>query len=340
MGFKIGSFNVKDFNFQSNKDSKKSFENLAKIILEEEYDIIALQEVLSIQAFNQLLRYHLGYNWDGRWDSPSKSSPQAAEGYAFLWNTRRIGLAKNNVGKVFEPAIIDQYKIDRASGQTELIRNPFYGRFVPQMLPKLEFRLINVHIRFGKNKSIDVSEKDQRRNEYDVLTKAIYPKYEDKIYGNNNASYTFILGDYNLNIVKPVTLDGRDVLSKLDDIVWVDGKKIITVQDKLTTLKSPEGKKDSENDNFEINIENAKKDKIKKDVEDITGVGTDYFANNYDHFTYNASIEERLFVQDERVDAVKKYYNKDSENYQREISDHVPVKLIIEPNTYIISGGN
>lgn len=333
MSFKVGSFNVRDFNFESNKDTKKSFDNLAKIIKEEEYDIIALQEVLSEQAIKKLLTYHLGRNWEGRWDFPAKSSTQAAEGYAFLWNTRRITLAKNEEGKEFEPRILNQYKVDKVKGQTELIRNPYFGRFCPIILPKMEIRLINVHIRFSKNKDLDISEKDQRRNEFSVLSEAIYPKYEDKIYGCNNASYTFILGDYNLNIVKPTIIDGRDRTSRLDDIVWIDGKKIITVQEMLSTLKSPENKKDPDDDKFEVARTNVKTEKMMADYEDLTGKVGGYFANNYDHFTYNAGIEDRLYVANERIDAVLKYYNKDNEAYQREISDHVPVKLIIEPNT-------
>ncbi len=341
MSFKVGSFNVRDFNFESNADTKKNFDNLAKIIEEEEYDIVALQEVLSEQAIRKLIDFHLGGHWKGKWDFPEKSSVQAAEGYAFLWNTRRIMLANNEEGKEFEPRILNQYKIRKKDGQTELIRNPYYGRFCPKNLPKLEIRLINVHIRFSKNKEFSITEKDQRRNEFAVLTEAIYPKYEDKIYGCNNASYTFILGDYNLNIVKPTIIDGRDHTSWLDDVVFSEGKKIITVQEMLSTLKSPEKKSDPESDKFEVTRTNAKTEKLLNDYEDLTGKVGDYFANNYDHFTYNAEIEERLYVKNERVDAVKKYYNKDSESYQREISDHVPIKIIIEPNTYnaLVIGG-
>lgn len=39
MGFKIGSFNLYKLNFQSNTERRKKFENIANIIVSEEYDI-------------------------------------------------------------------------------------------------------------------------------------------------------------------------------------------------------------------------------------------------------------------------------------------------------------
>ena len=333
MGFKIGSFNLYKLNFQSNTERRKKFENIANIIVSEEYDIVAFQEVLSEQACKELL-INLGPNWEGRWEFPPKSSNMAAEGYAFVWNKMRIHLAQNEEGKYFEPRILNQYKINKALGQTELIRNPYFGRFVPKLLPKLEFRLINVHFRFTKDDEIELSAIKQRQNEYSVLTEAIYPKYEDKRYGNNCAAYTFILGDYNLNIVRPTILDGRDKNCKLDEIVYLDDRVIKTVQDQLTTLKKDNGDDSSDENESGVRVENQKKEKIKSDMADAIGKPQDLYANNYDHFTYNANIEQRLFVLNQRIDAVTKYYNKDAGKYRSEVSDHVPIKLYVEPNTY------
>ena len=39
-----------------------------------------------------------------------------------------------------------------------------------------------------------------RKNELDTVVKSIYVKEADKRYGNNMPAYTFILGDYNLNL--------------------------------------------------------------------------------------------------------------------------------------------
>ncbi len=329
--FIIGSFNLYKMNFQSDKERKKSFEDIAEIIIKEGYDVIALQEVLSDQACKELLR-HLGPKWVGRWEFPRKSSASAAEGFAFLWNSMTMGLTTNDDGKEFEPSILNQYRIDRKSGQTELIRNPFFGRFTPKLLPKVEFRLINVHFRFEKDDELELSAVKQRKNEFGVLTQAIYPKCEDKQYGNNNASYTFILGDYNLNIVKPTILDGRDRYCPLDEVVYVDDKKIITVQEKLTTVKMSDNQK-SEDEVNDVEINNLKTQKIKEDIKALSELSPDYYANNYDHFTYNAEIDKRLFLLNDRVDAVGKYYQRDSDRYRREVSDHVPIKLVIEPNT-------
>ena len=328
--FIIGSFNLYKMNFQSDKERKKSFENISDIIISEGYDVIALQEVLSEQACNELLR-HLGPTWEGRWEFPKKSSVSAAEGYAFLWNTRTMGLTQNDDGKEFEPRILNQYRIDRKAGQTELIRNPYFGRFTPRFLPKAEFRLINVHFRFDKDKELELSAVKQRKNEFGVLTEAIYPKYEDKRYGNNNAAYTFILGDYNLNIVKPIVLDGRDRNCPLDEVVYIDDKKIITVQEKLTTVRMSDNQK-SEEEASAVEINNVKTQKIKEDIKALKKMTPDYYANNYDHFTYNAEIENRLLLLNDRVEAVGKYYKKDSDLYRKEVSDHVPIKLTVEPN--------
>ncbi len=324
-------------NFQSDKEVKKSFENIAAIIRKENFDVIALQEVLSEQALKELLR-HLGPTWEGRWEFPHKSASSAAEGYAFLWNSRTMGLTVNDYGKEFEPRILNQYRIDRKSGQTELIRNPYYGRFTPRLLPKVEFRLINVHFRFSKNNELEFSAVKQRKNEFGVLTEAIYPKYEDKRYGNNNAAYTFILGDYNLNIVKFPVSDDRDPYCSLATEVEVDNKKIITVQEELTTLKKSD-KMDSD-DNCKVEITNLEEEKTIGDINELRGKEKNYYANNYDHFTYNANIEERVFMLNHRVEAVKKYYERDYEKFRNEISDHVPIKLIVEPNTNkVILGG-
>lgn len=42
MSYKIGSFNMCNCNYRSDKEISKSFEMIAKIINEEEFDIIAM----------------------------------------------------------------------------------------------------------------------------------------------------------------------------------------------------------------------------------------------------------------------------------------------------------
>ena len=308
MGYKIGSFNM----FKWSKDESKNLSKLADIIREEQFDIIAMQEVLKKDVLNSLMHYLPG--WDKRWDSPRSYSNNAAEGYGFIWNTRRIGLAKyteNGVEKIFEPRILNQYKVDKKAGQTNLIRNPYYGRFTPQSSIGggfFEIRLINTHINFGKkdNGEDAPGAHEQRNKEFDVLAKAVYPKYADKRYGNFMPAYTILLGDYNLNL--------RDskcgYYLKEESVTLNDNGRnriIQTFQSELSTLSAAES---TENPQYEKSI----------------------YANNYDHFSYDiiSFSEQDIKTGIGRVDAVRKYYNCEKDKYKAEISDHIPIYMTVD----------
>ena len=69
MSYKIGSFNM--FKFQaylSDEEHKKEINKIARIIEEERFSVIALQEIFSEQAM-KLLISRLGLSWEGRWCS-------------------------------------------------------------------------------------------------------------------------------------------------------------------------------------------------------------------------------------------------------------------------------
>ena len=137
-----------------------------------------------------------------------------------------------------------------------------------------------------------------RRNEFDVLTKAIYAKESDKRYGNNRPAYTILLGDYNLNL--PSSMAKSPYLIEAFEISDGDTKKIITtVQHELSTLK-------------------------KKDREE--GI----FANNYDHFTYDVERFNGVVVSCNCINTVEKYCDGNAEEYLKNISDHIPVSLDVE----------
>ena len=150
MAYKIGSFNMFKFSFQSDSEIRKDFTKLSRIIRDNRFDIIALQEVFSPNALGRLLDYLGRFEWDGVWDSPTSSSSIAAEGYGFIWNKRRMRLAvtplPDGTEKTFRPHIYNQYRVDRRLGQTQLIRNPYYARFEPLDGSFCEIRLINTHI--------------------------------------------------------------------------------------------------------------------------------------------------------------------------------------------------
>lgn len=316
MGYKLGSFNMYKFQaYRSDEEIKKNLDNIANIICTEKFDIVAMQEILGETPMERILLRLGKKHWDGRQKSPNSKSQQTAEGYAFIWNTDRIGLAESvtTEGKrIFEPDIFKDYKTEK--GQNRLIRDPFYGRFKPRY-ENFEIRLINTHIIFSAgsdNDNIDniyassLRTEDflMRQNEFDILVKKVLPRVNQERYGNNLPAYTILMGDYNLNLDRIWTKSPY-----LQEFVEVkDGRysyNYITVQDKLTTLKNrPKSNPD----------------------EPATG-----YANNYDHFTYDLDrVSEQLHPKAGVVDAVETYYDGDFEKYKKEVSDHIPIRLNID----------
>lgn len=305
MKYRIGSFNMYKLSFQSDKEIKKNLDIIADIIAKEEFDIVALQEVLSKSALKQIM-LRLGANWDYRWEQPKKTiAQQAAEGYAYLWNTRTMELSwtRNEenftYNKPVEPHIYNQYRIDRSKFQKELIRNPYYGRFKPKAC-FCEIRLINTHIRFS-NKENDVGDITARQNEFRILTECIYPQISNRVYGNNMPSYTILLGDYNLNLSGSMSSSSGLIPA---EIIEVDdnGKiqRIQTIQKERTTLQRKTNEK-----------------------EQIEG-----FANNYDHFSHDMKFSEREVSANVRsINTVEKYCENDFEKHRLEVSDHVPIVM-------------
>ena len=313
MAYRFGSFNMYKFSFRSDNEIKKDIDLIAQIIYEQQFDIVALQEVFSKNALDLLLRKLGGHKWQGAWDSPNSFSSIAAEGYAFIWNKTRMRLSTtvlpDGSTRVFKPHIYNQYRVDKSLGQRQLIRNPYYARFEPLNGAFCEFRLLNVHIMFAKSNStndiLNVGAVSLRKREFDILTKSLYLSIADKVYGNNRPSYTIILGDYNLNLP---TSGAKS--SFINEIVEVDNggkiRKLVTVQHELTTLKSS-----SSEDTYEVSQNSS------------------YWANNFDHFSFDYERFSGLEINTGRVNTVKKYCKDDYELHRRIISDHVPVTLDI-----------
>lgn len=324
MGYKIGSFNLYKFSLQSDNNIRKNLQKISRIIRDENLDVVAIQEIFNKRALDNLLA-ELGTEvWDGRWDSPDSRSVSAAEGYAFIWNRKRLGLVKNRKGKVFEPRILNQYKVDKSFGQKHLIRNPYYIRLTPAGRPGgtfAEIRLINTHIMYSKNREENESDNhdvsdfgaiNMRRNEFDILSRVVYPKYSDKTYDLINGErdaycmpvYTIMLGDYNLSLKSSTAKNSFFRMDQETVELPDEGKRIVTVQNELTTLK-------------------AKK-------EGVSYSQADGYANNYDHFTYDEKRFEGVKLDVKRIEAVKNYYGDDFDLYRKEVSDHLPIVLDLE----------
>jgi exonuclease III len=206
--YKIGSFNVRNLNatgVQKVDDRAiiRSFETIKNIIKEEDFAVVALQEVLSRDAAEKI-RSILGDNWKSEWDQPppkqagGKADPRG-EGYAYLWDTTKLDLISvefDNEMRTFMPRIWHQYQ---KNGQ-KLIREPYYARFSPVGKTGgcfCEIRLINTHIVYG-NKNTDGI--NMRKEEFLKVVKNVYQNVANKRYKNNMPAYVIVLGDYNLSL--------------------------------------------------------------------------------------------------------------------------------------------
>lgn len=313
--YRIGSFNLCNFN-EANSSSNKNLINIADIIKAERMDVVGIQEIYNRYSMERLKKA-LGYDWEGSWESPESISSIAAEGYAFLWNTKSLNLVKSKSGQPFRPRIIKQYKasdLTNRTGNNRLLRDPYYIRLSPVDCiggTPFEIRLINTHIRFGKGQSEDgPGEVDQRRGEYLTLVKDIYAMYSDRaydqiseeLYSQTMPIYTVLLGDYNLNLPAAFKKYGLNSRLYRSEILINEGRNekiIIAAQEELTSLKK------------------AADDKAIGELK--------FYANNYDHFSYDKKRYEDVTVNIMRVDALRTYYGGDLDRYQKEISDHVPI---------------
>lgn len=324
--YKIASFNMFKFSLQSDDEIRKNFNSIAKIINNEQFDVVGMQEVLNENAIKRLLP-HLNGHWEYRWicprcrrkqwlmdNSSDLRSVQAAEGFAFLWKSERLELSysllnlksyvNGNGIRTAEPSVYDRYKIDSSKGQQDLLRNPFYIRLKPKGL-FFEFRIINTHIRYGKQKDDDLSQNALRQNEFNVLTEEILARECDRRYGNFMPSLTILLGDYNLNLKKEFN---KCIPPYLCEEKIVGRHTIVTVQPQRSTLK--------------------KEDDFDEDAR-LRGL-----SNNFDHFSYNKKrMSQFLAGEADTVKAVGEgspYYGTDYEGYRREVSDHLPIVLTID----------
>lgn len=319
MEIRIGSLNC--LNFGRDSISKKDIDLIAKIIRNEKFDVVALQEIKSgvIDCLCNNLNCGLS---KGKWQGYADNE---INDYAFIWNSQNLTLPQTRLAngeiRAFYPHIYKQYGRDPELGRISLARPPFYGRFQTTYpgLPKIEIRLINTHIRYskgndGKELAPTISEIALRKFEFQALTKNIYYRISDKIYGKSSGesspltAYTILLGDYNLNMSKSGA--GTPCLKELESVCIKcnhdssKNKVIVTKQIELTTLKK----------NFET-AENC----------------SNYFASNYDHFTFDENRFSGTHKKITRVNSVQKYCNGDPEIHLKKVSDHTPIKMTLSP---------
>jgi len=320
MEIRIGSFNMKKFGATSNKD----FEKIAEIIVGENFDIVALQEIFSNgKGVNRLLEQnvkHELHNWDYCFDAPSESNDltkledmlstkSRGEGYAFLWKKNRfkkVEFSKLGTTRIFEPRIINSLSKDVNVDCSFFARTPYYIRLQPIYGGFFDLRLVNIHIFFGDSR---LSSIEKRQIEYAVLTQKIYPEICQNTYGQNRIPYTITMGDYNLNIFNPLVNTQLKNCYLSAVYSYFEGEKhiqILTVQDQLTTLRD---------------VNHLEEEKYNNN---------NSLANNYDHFTYSPELSNFQSVKYEMIDAINKYCDGDYAYYRKNISDHLPIMMIVE----------
>lgn len=296
MDIKIGSFNIEKWGYASDKESRKDFQKIAEIIIEEKFDVVALQEIFSegkgVQRMLATAVKSELYNWSACFGFPKDAVPRG-EGYAFLWNNRSFKLTEfiddDGLIREFQPRIINSELggNDVQADCSIFARTPYYIRLQPVCGGFFELRLITIHIHFGSNYSPDIL---KRKLEYTVLTQEIYPSIALHPYGNHRIPYTIAMGDYNLNLLNPLVSPSNPEAS-----VAEVQNEILTVQEKLTSIDK----------------------------------NTGGLANNYDHFTYSSRFSQFQSVAYDRVEAIDKYCGGDSFYYKDHISDHLPISMTI-----------
>lgn len=352
----IGSFNLKDFNIKkdksyNNSNPPKDIKTVADIIISEEFDVVALQEINSRDALNELVktlnarRGVWGFQcfYEGRFgENMPNQSGKDSERYAFIWNSRRlrlVELSKNGHNPFY-------------FNHAGLIRPPYCIRLTPRGLlggANFELRLINTHIVYG-NSSVTASErKKERLKELRILLEKIYPSIHHKQGGTRNSelmpAYTFLLGDYNLVLNHDIENEFISRATKVKRVYKI-------VQEEKSTLKK--GKNNSFSDTYKSEnvslvseLSEACIDMLLNSDEGINSLremfsgvndpilNQKFYNNNFDHFSFDKSLSNKLHLRCERVEVLGEYY-KDIDNvvdrlikYQKEVSDHVPIKLKI-----------
>ena len=312
MSYYVGSFNLRDFNFSNTSTDgtqeklKRNFEKIAKIIIDEKFDVVALQEInapLPLEYLTRILNTHKTpmreYAFRFGTDMLQLGGSKDPERYGFIWNSKRLRLVKPRRGS--NPGYYEN------AGALGLIRPPYYARFTARGMlggSNFELRIVNTHIR-------DASREEDRIKEFDVLVKQILPRICDHQEisedGEIMPAYTFLMGDYNLAINK-----SERAIYKIETVTTTNytGKTrgYRTVQEQASTLRLP---------NNQASIE-------------------DCYANNYDHFTYEVDLDKKLVLTPQRIEALSKYYSISGEpadklmQYRAEISDHVPIKMTVD----------
>lgn len=347
MALTIASFNLYTFSSSENRAFPKDYAEVADMILRTKADVIALQEVIDERALNEVLSQLNGHSsakceWRTYFDK-KQTWRNNREGYAFIWNEKRLTLARDDDGQVILPELMTRY--------TSLKRPPLVGRFAPVNAWDLDIELciINTHIIFNPDKyqsehSEFFGATAMRVFEYSKIAKQLYPAV-----GNRPRTYAVVAGDYNLK---------SSILAKANALFQAQGDvDMASIQTDRSTIKVCEPTDDStvQNQNPDENASQAAKGlmavyngvirflglageeksirlSIGKTSQREAALDGDY-ANDYDHFSFSRRRVGGYLKNAHRIDIPSSLFPLPQHrfhSYKQDVSDHVPVVATLD----------
>ena len=116
MSYRIGSFNLKNLGEAAmGKGHPRDLAKIAEIIRKEDFDVVALQEVLSDgkalsweqDSLKRSILYELGTKeWGFAWAHAESENDPRSEGYAFLWKKKRFRLPVAKRGRFIHGYVV------------------------------------------------------------------------------------------------------------------------------------------------------------------------------------------------------------------------------------------
>lgn len=302
------SYTVLSFNLRNIYDSARldrDWATVASILRDERADIVSIQEVFSELPIKLLCqKLNIGFFSDWRYRIASRETCRngRGEGYAFLWNARRVDLTpKETMSPDGQRAVIGTHEPEvRTEWSRSLVRPPCVARFIPVgwCVPFIELRIIATHIIFSEDaysraNGNELSDAKMRKEEYRALSERLFPRVgKNRTDGNFRPAYTFIVGDYNLRHGECEAIDSE----YRPEVRFMKTRQVLA-----STIFSGTSDADSGG----------------------------YTANDYDHVSH--SDREDPYVQIvERVDAPGRYYGNDFKEYEKRMSDHVPIRMLFD----------
>jgi len=175
----LASWNIKQFGFLK-KRTPDSYFYIAEII--SNFDIIAIQEIKKGLKDLKIIMKLLGSHWKYIINDITEGREGNSERFAYLYDSRRISFSGLAGEIVLWKELSDNNK------NFQLKRTPFITGF---KVGWKSFAIVNLHL----HPDNDTEDKALRKEEINLLVKAINSKIKDNNLWSNNL---ILLGDFNL----------------------------------------------------------------------------------------------------------------------------------------------